>query len=545
MMATDVRRPDIGGVTTASPMVRARWPAVVACAVLATVLVAWGAWFIARSSFVIQLVEPHRYFCLFDDAMISMRYAHNLVLGHGLVWNPGEAVEGYSDPLWVIVMAGAIGALGADDAVLAMQLVGLVLAAGLIPVLARIAARMAPVLGVTAPATLAATAIALGALYYPLLYWSLMGLEVGAIALVLAVATAVAVERRPAGALVGPAAATLAYFLHPDAVLAFVPLLVAHAYEARADRRFRARLIAALALAALLVIGHAVWRWSYYGAWLPNTYPLKMTGIGLGERLSNGVVFTSLFVREVAPVIALALVAWLARPGRIAQLLGGPFLVLLAYQVWIGGDGWPYWRFLAPAMPLLGVLAAAGGARAAVAAAAAAGKRAQPRVIAAWIGLAAAAFVSANARFAGEIAGVEPPFQADRNKDSVQRALALSRVLRPEATIAVFYAGAVPYLTGMRAIDVLGKMDPYVSHLPQTVGPALHAFGMSTLPGHNKFDLVHSIEDTQPDYVERFNWGGASIVDWAQAHYGIATVRFEDGTKVELAIKRGSSQLIR
>lgn len=540
-METDVRPLDVASDASADSAARGHWRVAVLGMLAVLVLAVWGGWFIERSSFVIQLVDPHRYFCLFDDAMISLRYAHNLVLGHGLVWNPGEAVEGYSDPLWVLAMAGVIAALGPDDAMLGMQILGLVLVAGLIPVVMRIAARMAPAIGIDAPALLMALAVALGVLYYPLLYWSLMGLEVGAIALALALATMVAVERRPAGAWVAPAAATVAYFLHPDAVVAFVPLLLVHAHEARADRRFRRRLIAACALAAVVVAAHVTWRWSYYGAWLPNTYTLKMTGIALGERLANGLMFSSLFVRESAPMLALAVLAWLARPGRIAELLGGPFLLLLAYQVWIGGDGWPYWRFLAPAMPLLGTLAAAGAARAAVAI----GARARPRALAGWVALAAAAFVGANARFTGEITGADLPFQVDRNKESVQRALALSRVLDPSATIAVLYAGAVPYFTGMHAIDMLGKVDPYIANLPQQIVPALRAFGMSTLPGHNKFDLAHSIEATQPDYVERFNWGGASIVEWAQQHYGIATVRFEDGTRVELPVKRGSSHLIR
>ena len=38
--------------------------------------------------------EPY----LLDDAFISFRYARNLVEGHGLVYNPGERVEGYTNP---------------------------------------------------------------------------------------------------------------------------------------------------------------------------------------------------------------------------------------------------------------------------------------------------------------------------------------------------------------------------------------------------------------------------------------------------------------
>jgi len=40
-----------------------------------------------------------------DDAFISFRYAHNLVQGHGLVFNPGERVEGYTNFLLCVIRA--------------------------------------------------------------------------------------------------------------------------------------------------------------------------------------------------------------------------------------------------------------------------------------------------------------------------------------------------------------------------------------------------------------------------------------------------------
>lgn len=46
-------------------------------------------------------------YCLFDDAMISMRYARHMSEGLGLVWNPGEApIEGFTNLLWTLIMAG-------------------------------------------------------------------------------------------------------------------------------------------------------------------------------------------------------------------------------------------------------------------------------------------------------------------------------------------------------------------------------------------------------------------------------------------------------
>jgi len=74
--------------------------------ILTGILIAYAAYaaiFIFQSSFI---VDGKRYFVLFDDAMISMQYAKNFAQGLGLVWNAGgPRVEGYSNPLWVLIMA--------------------------------------------------------------------------------------------------------------------------------------------------------------------------------------------------------------------------------------------------------------------------------------------------------------------------------------------------------------------------------------------------------------------------------------------------------
>ena len=40
-----------------------------------------------------------------DDAYIVLRYARHLLEGKGLVWNPGERVEGYSCFLWLMLIS--------------------------------------------------------------------------------------------------------------------------------------------------------------------------------------------------------------------------------------------------------------------------------------------------------------------------------------------------------------------------------------------------------------------------------------------------------
>ena len=49
---------------------------------------------------------------LCDDALISFRYTRNLLEGHGLVYNPGEYVEGYTNFLWILELAAIWGIFG-------------------------------------------------------------------------------------------------------------------------------------------------------------------------------------------------------------------------------------------------------------------------------------------------------------------------------------------------------------------------------------------------------------------------------------------------
>ena len=53
--------------------------------------------------------------CTQDDAYISFRYADNLVNGHGLVFNPGERVEGITNLLWTVLFVPVLAA-GLDPA---------------------------------------------------------------------------------------------------------------------------------------------------------------------------------------------------------------------------------------------------------------------------------------------------------------------------------------------------------------------------------------------------------------------------------------------
>jgi hypothetical protein len=138
---------------------------------LATQL-AWGAWFVWRTSFE---VAGQRTFCLFDDAMTSMTYARNLVAGYGLGWaRYGAPVEGFSCPLWTFLMV-PVHLLGLPlvKTSLMVQLLSLALLAANVLAIRRLAlVHFAPSADDGAPPLAAwLPAAFLTAFYYPLTHW--------------------------------------------------------------------------------------------------------------------------------------------------------------------------------------------------------------------------------------------------------------------------------------------------------------------------------------------------------------------------------------
>src|ERR671919_1518100 len=147
--------------------------------------VAWASLFIYYSSFV--GIDGRRYFCLIDDAMISMRYAWNLSHGFGLVWNPGEYVEGYTNPLMTLLMTLPTLLFDKVGAVLAVQILGIVFMLVNAYLVMSIANQLLLSSGHEQRYRRLFVVLAfLCALsYYPLVYWSLMGMESGLVAVLL------------------------------------------------------------------------------------------------------------------------------------------------------------------------------------------------------------------------------------------------------------------------------------------------------------------------------------------------------------------------
>jgi arabinofuranosyltransferase len=439
-----------------------------------------------------------------DDSYISFRYAQNLLEGHGLVWNPGTAadarVEGYSNPLWVLLLA-LLGGLGLD-LVSASRVLGLGCALGAMGFvfgLGRSVARIGAAgedgrLGgrEALHALLAGFAGALALAYStPIAIWAMGGLEGSLVALGLAWAlwdSFAAMRlvrdgdearglRRARRAGIGLA---LLVWTRPDGAL--FGLSMALGYLVGCGWRLGWRMTwrsAGYPVAALVLLTGL--RLVYYGEWLPNTAHVKAEFSFEAFRLGGEYVLSGLGWLGAGVVGALLSLGFDRERRAYAAALLFHMLLTCLYVAAIQGDFFPGRRQLLP----LALLGAVG------------------------VGLFTAHPVNRLMRFFLSFApagllimwliyGVngDPQAQRARKEFWVRDSIALGEQLQQmfgeeRPVLAVEAAGALPFAVDFECIDMLGLNDRHIARLDARSG---------AIPGHNHADGGYVI-GREPDLI--------------------------------------------
>ena len=298
------------------------------------------------------------------DAFISFRYARNLLEGHGLVFNPGEYVEGYSNFLWVLELAALWGVFGWRPEHTAMWLS----VAYTMGTLAAMLWWIARLPGLPQRGLVAWMALGLVCSSATFAVWtSARGLETRQFTMFLVLAVVgltLYPEHRRAllGVSLSLAAASLT---RPEG-----PLFAACCFGWYAGQRRVAtgtwrrdwRSIVWLVVPFVALVGaYYLFRYAYYSEWLPNTYYAKYVRpwYEMGVRyLGVAALDTGLYL--LLPLAGWALVRdWWVQRSLVFVL---PLLCVglhMAYIARIGGDLFGY-RPLDVYWPLLAVPAAAG-----------------------------------------------------------------------------------------------------------------------------------------------------------------------------------------
>lgn len=437
------------------------------------IAVAFVAVFVDSATRYATTIGGRLYVMVTDDAYISMRFARNIASGLGPIFNRGERVEGFTNPLWTLLMV-VPHVLGVHEGVTTVPMIAL--AGAMLMGTAAMAWAIMRRHGMGLPSRVLVVLVLL--FDSSTFDFALSGLETP---LVMLAATAVVygcTQGREGFVLAGLATLPLS---RADGIVLGALLMLWHAREdfidTRSwDRKVVGRRALALGIAALGVVAI---RYAYYGHTAPNTYYLKM--YSWSDRLLTGI--SEYGVRGLyfyGPAALLILVtSSLDEGGPRARRMLVPIVCIWLYGIWVGGDAFWHMRFVAPVVPMLWIAFGIAADRC-------------------WRRLPA----PARAASAGALCLIAP-LQCERGLlgasydrssligESVMTAKTFTKNVPEDGLIGIFSAGMIPYFApDRRFLDLLGKNDAHIAHQARVVG---------SLPGHNKFDFAYAYTERRPD----------------------------------------------
>ena len=289
---------------------------------------------------------------LVDDAFITFRYAENLVAGRGAVYNPGEWVQGYTNFLWMLLLATVHALTGRPTTEVALVLGPLAYVA-LVLATAGLGRALQP-----GGATWVPLASAWLAVQYSTTAFATSGLDGNFAALWVVLGAWAFVARADVmGVWLAGLAWIFATLTRPDHAVFYAVGAAVVGWKYRHDRS-RWTLWAAYAAPFLVWLAWAAWAHVTYGSWVPNTYYAKGTG---DWYWSQGVIYAwvSLLGGQLLWPLLLT-IGWLlvglraARDRWLASWLVPNIVLFQLYLLRIGGD-YMLGRFYLSLTPLLAI----------------------------------------------------------------------------------------------------------------------------------------------------------------------------------------------
>lgn len=437
-------------------------------------------------------------FRVIDDSYISFQYAKNWASGNGLVFNPGERVEGYTNFLWIACMTPLWWIVGPDHELFTYCVFGLTIALGVaaLVLVAAIGKKVFPERAL--PATLAVLLLAFDDSFVG---YAVMGLENHLLMTLMLVGVWLAVSRPKNWEILLGVSFALVAMTRPDGLLwmgtYFLAELLALLPPFRTPEGPPWRSLARTAVAFVLPFGvYYVARFLYYGYPVPNTFYLKVGATFAA--LARGFEYVSSFVTERYGVPLLALGAVLVFRTAWVRWLWLHAVLHTGYIVYVGGDFYSGHRFLLALIPTLALLVAAVCDRVTFREPARKRKRKQ-RSSAEWI--PAAAVIACVLVRSGTIQNGPYPREvrtwATTVDNNVRYMQWLSGVRREGASFVLGDIGAAGFFADLRVLDVFGVVDPAVAH------KQVRGFGTGKA-GHEKLATPAELLARKPTYIK---WG--------------------------------------
>jgi arabinofuranosyltransferase len=294
-----------------------------------------------------------------DDAFISFRYAHNLITGEGLVWNPNERVEGYTNFLWTLLMG--CGLLAGIDPIICAYLFGIIFFIISLIITYKIAQLLFH------SRDIAFVVMLLVGLNYTFISFATGGLETQMQTSLLLLGTFLSFQALESNKLTGRSmfylalVLSLAMLTRLDSGIIVLPLIImttTKIFSQNETPSTKYKIFLHLVSPLALIIGSwFIWKLTYYGNILPNTFYIKASGI---TSPLKGLKYVSTFFFSYL-LMPFAILSFFAIQKIIKHKIT-PLIIIssfiglwLLYLIKIGGDFMEF-RFFVPILPFLFIL---------------------------------------------------------------------------------------------------------------------------------------------------------------------------------------------
>lgn len=421
-----------------------------------------------------------------DDAFISFRYAKNLVDGHGLAWNIGDPnpVEGYTNFLWVLLIA--IGEYFNFEIISWSMMLSMLFGLGTLLFTYQLC------LTVLDSKLLGLLAVFLLGTNFTFSSYLTGGLETQLQTFLIVISsyfTFLLIKKKSfdkKSALALSVLFSLCILTRIDSILFCLPLFIALIWRCwKSDQTTSDKTIfsSLLSLPGILVLASWIlFKWNYYGDILPNTFYVKASGHFALMTILRGLVYNARFIISYGLILFLVILLvtpnirkalWQNLPLKICIVLIASWVV---YMIKVGG-GFMEFRFFVPILPFIFLV---------VTKMIVFLKQNQLRFA---LVISLIFFSMHHAVFYDTSYGIESTRDLNaliksKNHAWQEIGMVLGELFgnpNHQVKIAVTAAGAIPYYSSLKSIDMLGLNDKWI---------ARNGLPLGSRPGHTKIASI-------------------------------------------------------
>lgn len=450
-----------------------------------------------------MLVGFFIFYCLFlswsflfqnvDDAYISFRYGKNLMSGYGLVYNPGEYVEGYTNFLWTVITSPFTKIKGVDISTFALML-GLLISIFNIFMVSRISKTFSNIFS-----NMPVYFLFLPSLFFVLddsiAFWAIGGMEFPIYTMFILgmIYFYFRINDRNINYVLLAMMMILCTLTRPEGNMIFVITMIHFIMSRKNIQNFSRKLSIILAIYAGFLVLYYGFKYEYYGQLIPNTFYAK----GVTDFKMNLLLGFKYLALCIGTRIYIFIFIFFIPFKKAFKDFKQSYLLMFSfvyvfYLLVVGGDWMIANRFFVPVIPVLYLLSAIGMVNAINKITAVySSKQGLTEKLSMYstIGLSVLLFATTLSLLEyKQLIIKDENYKYELQWSKFGKWLKMNTP--PQTIIAVGPAGKIPYYSELYTIDMWGLNNDYIA---KTKSKRLQA-------GHKKFDFEYVLS-LNPEYI--------------------------------------------